>query len=108
MRKRGAEPSANSIDAARNAGVAIGTQLASNDRPHVNPFAKLLGLATKDEDDEDDTAAPSAAVASAPASHPVLAPLSTARSAALKWAFRSAPKWARKSPLPAKLPQPPP
>jgi uncharacterized protein YcbK (DUF882 family) len=75
VRQRGAEPSANSIDAARNAGVAIGTQLASNDRPHVNPFAKLLGLATKDEDDEDDTAAPSAAVASAPASHPVLAAL---------------------------------
>ena len=74
VRQRGAEPSANSIDAARNAGVPVGTQLASNDRPHVNPFAKLLGLA-KDEDDEDDTAAPSPAVATAPAKHPVLAAL---------------------------------
>jgi uncharacterized protein YcbK (DUF882 family) len=74
VRQRGAEPSANSIDAARNAGLAIDTQLASNDRPHVNPFAKLLGLA-KDEDDEDDTAAPSPAVATTISKHPVLAAL---------------------------------
>jgi uncharacterized protein YcbK (DUF882 family) len=74
VRQRGAEPSANSIDAARNAGVGVDTLLASNDRPHVNPFAKLLGLA-KDEDDENDSAAPAPAVATAASKHPVLAAL---------------------------------
>ena len=54
IRQRGGEPSANSIDAARNAGIDVGTQLASNDARTSNPFAKLLGLATKDDDDEDD------------------------------------------------------
>src|ERR1700744_2637080 len=62
VRQRGVAPSANSIDAARNAGVAVDTLLASNDRPHVNPFAKLLGLA-KDEDDENDSPAPAPTVA---------------------------------------------
>ena len=52
--KRGAVPSANSLEAARNAGIDVGTQLASNDRPPANPIAKLLGLARDDEEDEAD------------------------------------------------------
>ena len=53
--KRGAMPSANSLEAARNAGVNIDTVLAGNDRPApANPFAKLLGLAQDDEEDDAD------------------------------------------------------
>ena len=90
IRKRGdGTPSANSLDAARNAGVNVDTLLASNTRPAANPFAKLLGL-TKDDDDEEDAAprAPQAvaanvappAIAAAPAvpaasKRPVLAAL---------------------------------
>jgi hypothetical protein len=61
-------PSANSIGAARAAGVDIDvdTLVASNDRPHTNPFAKLLGLGVKDEEDEEETVA-SAAPTAAPA-----------------------------------------
>jgi uncharacterized protein YcbK (DUF882 family) len=55
--KRGGTPSELSLDAARGAGVNVGTVLASNDRAPVNPFAKLLGLA---RDDEEDEAAPAA------------------------------------------------
>jgi uncharacterized protein YcbK (DUF882 family) len=52
--KRGAVPSANSLEAARNAGIDVGTQVASNDRPAANPFAKLLGLARDDEEEDAD------------------------------------------------------
>jgi uncharacterized protein YcbK (DUF882 family) len=64
IRKRGGMPSEISLDAARSAGVNVETTLASNGRAPVNPFAKLLGLA---RDDEEDEAAPAttAAVASA-------------------------------------------
>jgi uncharacterized protein YcbK (DUF882 family) len=74
IRKRGSEPSENSIEAARNAGVNVGTLLASNEQPRANPFAKLLGLA-KDGDEDDDASTASAATsgAAAPAKHPVLA-----------------------------------
>ncbi|HUI14159.1 MAG TPA: DUF882 domain-containing protein [Xanthobacteraceae bacterium] len=52
--KRGAAPSANSLQAARNAGVDVDTVLASNEHPAgTNPFAKLLGLARDDEDEAD-------------------------------------------------------
>ena len=44
----------NSIDAARAAGVDVGVLVASNERPHSNPFAKLLGLGVKDEDDDEE------------------------------------------------------
>jgi uncharacterized protein YcbK (DUF882 family) len=64
LSKRGAAPSDNSIEAARNAGVDVGTALASDERPAGNPFAKLLGLA-REEDDEDSE--PTLAVASAAA-----------------------------------------
>jgi uncharacterized protein YcbK (DUF882 family) len=83
--KRGSAPSQNSLEAARTAGLNVDTLLASNDRPPVNPFARLLGLA-KDEDDEGDAASaatsPSAkagatpqavAAAASPSRHPVLA-----------------------------------
>jgi len=83
--KRGSAPSQNSLEAARTAGLNVDTLLASNDRPPVNPFARLLGLA-KDEDDEGDAASaatsPSAkagatpqavAAAATPSRHPVLA-----------------------------------
>jgi hypothetical protein len=64
VKKRGGMPSELSLDAARSAGVNVETALASNERPAVNPFAKLLGLA-HDADDED--AAPQSVVAAAPA-----------------------------------------
>ena len=77
--KRGSVPSGNSIEAARNAGVNVDTLLASNERPAANPFARLLGLSSKDEDEEDDastaSAPPPSAVAAVPAKHPVLAAL---------------------------------
>ena len=53
--KRGAVPSANSLEAARNAGINVDTLVASNDRPAAtNPFAKLLGLAKDGEEEEAD------------------------------------------------------
>ncbi len=82
LKTRGGAPSDNSLVAARDAGVNIGTVLASNEQPHANPFAKLLGLiknGDKDGDDEDAaepvaTASASAAPAAAAATkHPVLA-----------------------------------
>jgi uncharacterized protein YcbK (DUF882 family) len=68
VRKHGGMPSANSIGAARANGVDIDvdTLVASNDRPRANPFAKLLGLGVKDEEDEEETVA-SAAPTAAPA-----------------------------------------
>jgi hypothetical protein len=62
IRKHGGTPSEISLDAARSVGVNVETVLASNERPAVNPFAKLLGLA-READDEDDAAARSAAAA---------------------------------------------
>ena len=38
------QSSDNSVEAARNAGVDVGTMVASEDHHSVNPFAKLLGL----------------------------------------------------------------
>lgn len=55
--KRGAMPSANSLQAARDAGIDVDTLLASNERPvETNPFAKLLGLARDGEEEEADAA----------------------------------------------------
>jgi len=60
--KHGAAPSANSIEAARNAGINVDTLLASNEHPAANPFAKLLGRAEDDEEaDADATTTPVAA-----------------------------------------------
>ncbi|MGB6287793.1 MAG: DUF882 domain-containing protein, partial [Xanthobacteraceae bacterium] len=67
IRKRGGMPSEISLDAARSAGVNVETTLASNGRAPVNPFAKLLGLA---RDDEEDEAAPATTVAVASAATP--------------------------------------
>jgi uncharacterized protein YcbK (DUF882 family) len=68
IKTRGGIPSANSLDAARSAGVDVDALVASNERTHTNPFAKLLGLGSKDEDDDDQetvaSAAPSAPVPS--------------------------------------------
>ncbi len=62
--KRGSVPSSNSLEAARSAGLDV-SAVASNDQPKANPFAKLLGLAKKDGDDEEaDAAAPTADEAS--------------------------------------------
>jgi uncharacterized protein YcbK (DUF882 family) len=52
--KRGAAPSANSLEAARNAGIDVGILVAGNDRPAADPFAKLLGLARDDEEEDAD------------------------------------------------------
>jgi uncharacterized protein YcbK (DUF882 family) len=82
IRQHGSMPSANSIGAARAAGVAVDvdTLVANNERTHSNLFAKLLGLGVKDEDDDEDsvasaasTAAPAASLAASPVASPVLA-----------------------------------
>jgi uncharacterized protein YcbK (DUF882 family) len=64
VKKRGGMPSELSLDAARSAGVNVETVVASNERPAVNPFAKLLGLA---HDAEDEDATPHSVAASLPA-----------------------------------------
>jgi hypothetical protein len=61
LRKQGGAPSDNSLDAARDAGIDVGPVVASNERTG-NPFAKLLGLAREDDDED---VGPSLAVASA-------------------------------------------
>jgi uncharacterized protein YcbK (DUF882 family) len=87
VKNRGAFPSGKSLDAARASGVDVGVLVASNERPHSNPFAKLLGLGSKDEDDEDDdetvaSAAPNAQVPSiAPAPVQAMAPQAVAAAA---------------------------
>jgi uncharacterized protein YcbK (DUF882 family) len=91
IEKRGGTPSANSIEAARAAGIDVGAMVASNEpRAAVNPFAKLLGLA-KDDDEEDDasgtpsaSAAPALAAAPAAPKHPILAALERDAKAAEK------------------------
>ncbi len=70
IRKRGGSPSEMSIDAARGAGVDV----AGLEARHTNPFAKFLGLA-RDEEEED-----AAATASAP---PAGEPLRTRAKAAV-------------------------
>jgi uncharacterized protein YcbK (DUF882 family) len=70
IRKHGGMPSEISLDAARSAGVNVETVLASNARAPVNPFAKLLGLA---RDDDEDEAAPAATATVASAATPVQA-----------------------------------
>jgi len=70
IRKRGGTPSELSLDAARSAGVNVETVLASNERAPVNPFAKLLGLA---RDDEEDEAAPAVTATVASAATPMRA-----------------------------------
>ena len=65
IQKRGNNPSENSVDAARNAGVDVDTMVASNDHHSANPFAKLLGLRKDEEDDDADSYAPAAAPAPA-------------------------------------------
>ncbi len=68
VKKRGAFPSAKSLDAARASGVDVGVLVASAERPRSNPFAKLLGLGSRDEDEEEEEtvahAAPSTQIAS--------------------------------------------
>ena len=65
IRQRGNNPSDNSVDAARNSGVDVGTMVASEDHHSINPFAKLFGLRKGEEDDDADSAAPAAAPAPA-------------------------------------------
>ena len=55
IKQRGNAPSDNSIDAARSSGVDVGGMVASNTH-FKNPFAKLLGLKTDDDDDADGAA----------------------------------------------------
>jgi uncharacterized protein YcbK (DUF882 family) len=53
--KRGAAPSANSLEAARSAGINVETLVAGNDRPaSADPFAKLLAMGRDDEDEDAD------------------------------------------------------
>ena len=67
IRKRGDEPSANSIEAARTAGLDVGGEVASNDSKSSNPFAKLFGFKKDDDDEDADQAASPAAPAAADA-----------------------------------------
>jgi uncharacterized protein YcbK (DUF882 family) len=61
LRKRGNDPSAESLEAARSAHVDVGSVVAS--AQPFNPFAKLLGLAKDDDEDDADAAAPAPAPA---------------------------------------------
>ena len=70
IRARGNSPSENSLDAARNAGINVGSVVAVNERS-TNPFAKLLGLGKKD-DDEDDSTAAAASGTPAPKTKPIV------------------------------------
>ncbi len=65
IRARGNNPSDNSLDSARGSGVDVGTQVASNSR-FKNPFARLLGLKTGDDDDGDSADAPAATASVTP------------------------------------------
>jgi uncharacterized protein YcbK (DUF882 family) len=94
VKKRGGMPSELSLDAARSAGVNVETVVASNERPAVNPFAKLLGLA---HDAEDEDATPHSVVAAAPAA---LRPQPKPTVAASLPAAQNA---AEKKPAPAKI-----
>src|SRR5262249_57985456 len=98
IKKRGGMPSELSLDAARSAGVNVDTAVASNDRPAVNPFAKLLGRA---RDDEDEDATPRSAVAAAPAALRVQPKPATVASVAPAPAATSAAM--DKKPAPAKI-----
>ena len=98
IKKRGGMPSELSLDAARSAGVNVDTAVASNDRPAVNPFAKLLGLA---RDDEDEDATPRSVVAAAPAALRVQPKPATVASVAPAPAATSAAM--DKKPAPAKI-----
>ena len=69
IKQHGKMPSANSLDAARAAGVDVGVLVASNER-HSNPFARLLGLGVKDEDDEEEVTVASAVPTPMPAVTP--------------------------------------
>src|ERR1700691_3802573 len=69
IRKRGDDPSENSIEAARNAGVDVSSVVATGRRP-VNPFAKLLGLARNDDDEDADSADADPTASAAPAAPP--------------------------------------
>jgi uncharacterized protein YcbK (DUF882 family) len=67
LKKRGGMPSELSLDAARAAGVNVGTVVASDDPPVANPFAKLLWLAHDEDEDEDVTPRSVVVAQSAPA-----------------------------------------
>jgi uncharacterized protein YcbK (DUF882 family) len=69
IRQRGNNPSDNSVDAARNSGVDVGTVVASEDHHSINPFARLLGLRKGEEDDDADSYAPAPAAAPASAAN---------------------------------------
>jgi uncharacterized protein YcbK (DUF882 family) len=85
LRKRGSEPSQNSLNAARTAGVDVGTVVASNDEKPLNPIARLFGFGkNKNEDDEDD--------ASAPSNHSVLAAIERGAQSAEKATAKAATK----------------
>ncbi len=72
IRQHGSMPSANSLTAARTAGIDVGVDtLVADNAPHRNPFAKLLGLGVKDEDDDEDETMASAAPTPAPAASAV-------------------------------------
>jgi uncharacterized protein YcbK (DUF882 family) len=54
IKKRGGNPSAMSVDAARSAGINVEVADAADGERHGgNPFAKLLGLGHHDEEEED-------------------------------------------------------
>jgi len=82
VRKHGAMPSQNSLEAARNAGVNVDTLVASNERPAANPFAKLLGLARDDDEAIGDAAVTPAAWQPKPVALAGLAPTTESKPAA--------------------------
>jgi hypothetical protein len=78
IKKQGNAPSDNSLDAARNAGIDVGPAVASDDHAS-NPFAKLLGLAREDDDEDAGSAVVVAATRPAESQYklPIHVPLPT-------------------------------
>ncbi len=102
IRKRGSDPSENSLEAARAAGIELGPEMAAG-KP-FNPFAKLFGLAKEDDDEAD--AAPANAPQAAPIRSRVKAVAVAAVEHAKKFAERKLARVAAAVP-PPKPPGPP-
>jgi uncharacterized protein YcbK (DUF882 family) len=107
VQKRGATPSANSVQSARAAGIDVGNiVVASDDGDETesrNPFAKLLGLKKGDEAEEAD-AAPAPAPIRTKAKQVVVAAVEKVKAVAVRVAAE--PKLMRASALASTTPAP--
>jgi uncharacterized protein YcbK (DUF882 family) len=79
IRKRGSDPSENSIEAARKAGVDVGSVAVNDTGAHTNLFAKLLGLRSSDPDEDEDAAEQTSTASITPNAGPHAKPLVLAK-----------------------------